>query len=185
MADRSAQARFGGAWSWKLADGKELSIGEVIEGEGPGKGVAISPWPPDDYERVLRLRPAEAWLVKRLLRHCWEHGKEVFVSLHKIERRSLVSRVSLQTYMRRLRELGYVRVVSEGGGKDRRKRYDLSGIYAALALCIVCDPGSKWSRGNGGAFAVEQAKAMTHMNKRRFLLDFEALRRLSGGDGGG
>ena len=188
MSDRSVRARFGGDSSLKLRGGVVLCIGEAIQGEGPGsgkgKGFAVCPWCLDRYERALRLRPVDTWLVKRFMKYAWEFGGEVYPSLHSIERQALISRVSVQGHVRRLRELGYVLLLSEGEGRDLRRRYDVSGIYAALALCIVCDPRSKWAIRNGGPLDVSVARTLEHRG-RSFDLDFSALLDLSAVDVGG
>lgn len=180
--DRSARGRFGGTWGWYLKDSK-LPIGEIIEAEGPGQGFALMPWALDKYERALRLRPAESWLMRRLLKHAWEFGAPVFISLRRTAIEADVSRSALQGYMTRLIRLGYVRVVSVGVGLDRRKRYDVSGLYAALALCIAADPTSEWAKAFG-VLPVERARSLTFAppgveQRWGFDLDFDALRLLA------
>lgn len=182
---RSARERFGGDWHWKLADGQQLTISEAIQGEGPGEGFAMLPWALDRYERVMRLRPGEAWLLKRLLAHSWEYGSEAFLSLRRITYESSVSRSTLQAWMTRLEQLGYVRCLSDGTRIDKRWRYDPSGAYGALALCIAADPSSRWAQMNGGAVPIAEIrpKAFSGPNGQgdpvRFDLDFEALAALA------
>lgn len=182
---RSARERFGGDWNWKLADGKPLKISEAIRGEGPGEGFAMLPWALDKYERVMRLRPGEAWLLRRLLAHSWEYGSEAFLSLRRITFESNISRSTLQAWMTRLEHLGYVRFLSDGTRTDRRWRYDPAGAYGALALCIAADPSSKWAQANGGAAPITEIRSKTFSGPNgqgdpvRFDLDFEALAALA------
>ena len=192
--ERSVRNRFGGAWNWKLAKGRTLVIAEAIQGEGPGdgpsKGFALCPWVLDKYERVLRLRPFDTWLLKRFLKHAWEFGADVFLSLRRITREADVSRPTVQAAMRRLEELHYLRLVSEGGGWDRRRRYDVSGVFGALALCIAADPTSEWSTANGGCLSESEVKGLNFTGPRfkeglTFDLDFVALRKLAEGTGCG
>jgi hypothetical protein len=193
VASRTALARFGGDWSWPLdnaAAGLKLNIGEAIRGEGPGEGFAMLPWALDHYERVLRLGPGEAWLLKRMLVRAWEYGGLVYLSMRKISFESCVSRNALQRYVKALTKLGYIVEVGRGAGADHRVRYDVSGTYAALALCIAADPASSWARAHGGSLSLAVAKSKTHTLPSgspnghkppvtRFNLDFRALEQLS------
>jgi hypothetical protein len=54
---RSAKNRLGGGCGWGLEDGIRLSISEIIHGEGPGRGFAMTPWVPDlvDLDRAEAL----------------------------------------------------------------------------------------------------------------------------------
>jgi hypothetical protein len=195
-AERTALARFGGEWSWSLdkeKDGLKLNIGKVISGEGPGQGFAMLPWALDEYEKVLRLRPGESWLLKRMLAHAWTYGGEVFLSMRAISLRACVTRPTLTSYLRRLVDLGYIRRLSKGKGNDQRVRYDVSGLYGALALCIAADPRSKWSTEHG-PLSVERVRGLTHSGPHGqngngnghkkpkavwFDLDFNALQELA------
>jgi hypothetical protein len=180
--DRSVEQRFGGGYYIKLADGTELHFGFAITGEGPGQGVALYPWVLDKYERVLRLRPPVSWLLKRLLKHGWERDAIVFVSLRRICLEADVERSTLQTYMKYLVQRGYIDLLEEDGGPDRRNRYEVSGIYAALAICVALDPTSKWATDHG-SISIREAKRLGHKYKEsgrrvKFDFDFSALERL-------
>jgi biotin operon repressor len=145
--DRSALARFGQGRTWKLGD-IQLDVGEVIASAGPGKGFAMVPWTLDTYERALRLKPAETWLLKRMLQHAWEADTPVYLSQKKIAREAIVSRTSVRRTMNRLEELGYITRL-EGRDGDPRRYYSVRGLYDALALCIAADPTSTWAKQNG------------------------------------
>lgn len=145
--DRSALARFGQGRVWTLGD-IQLDVGEVIRNGGPGEGVALLPWALDTYERVLRLKPEETWLLKRMLKHAWEADTSVFLSLHKVTREANITRPRLRRILTRLEELGYItRLESEDS--DQRRHYSVRGLYDALALCIAADPKSKWASEHG------------------------------------
>ncbi len=176
--EHNSTNRFGGGWYWKLGEDELLRIGETIEAEGPGKGITMFPWILDRYERVLRLRPSEAWLLKRMLKHAWKFKGIVYISMRKVSREALVTRPTLTEWTKALMDLNYITLVKKGEGNDRRRRYDVSGIYAALALCIAADPGSRWSRERGEPLPIEKVIGLTH-NSRRFDLDLEALQQLS------
>ena len=147
---RSARARFGGGQKCELADGQTLDVGEVICNEGPGEGFAMTPWALDRYERALGLTITDAWLLKRLLKHAWTRGSEVYVSQRRISREAIVSRNTVWESLRRLEAKGYIRLESKGTPFDTRRRYSVAGFYKALAYVIAADPGSTWARTNGG-----------------------------------
>lgn len=174
----STLRKFGGGWYWKFGEDERLYFGETIEAEGPGKGVSMFPWILDRYERMLRLRPGETWLLKRMLKHSWKFKGLVYISMRKVSREALVTRPTLTEWIKTLVKRNYITLSSQGEGMDRRRRYDVSGIYAALALCIAADPGSKWSQRRGGPLPIEVIKGLRH-NKQHFDLDFKALQQLS------
>lgn len=186
---RSAKNRFGGAWGWELEDGSYLNISEAIRGEGPGQGFAMVPWILDHYERALRLQPGETWLLKRLLKHAWEYDSVVYVSQRKIAIEANITRPTLRRYFRRLEELGYIHRVSNGTRTDRRKRYTVSGLLAALALCVAADPSSKWSRARGSSLPLDFIRSRKHMTAgettRGFDIDLGAIRKLAERNGRG
>lgn len=171
---RSAVSRFGGGQNVLLKNGTVADIGDVVTSGGPGEGFALLPWALDRYERVMRLRPEESWLLRRLMTLAWEYGKVVYPSLRKMERQTCTSRKTLGKWIDRLEELGYVRCVSDAGADDddRRKRYDVSPAYRALALCLLLDSSSKWN--NGGVEAEPTPAELS-----RFDLDMDALARLN------
>ncbi len=170
---QSALERFGGPAGW---NDEGLFLGAAITGEGPGEGFAMVPWALDKYERALRLRPGESWLLRRFLKHAWTFGRPVFVSLRRISREAGVSRNTVSTYLKHLEELGYVHCVSDGEAFDRRKRYDVSGIYAALAICIAADPTSNWAKAHGGPIPVTQAMGLRgYATRPLFCIDFDAI----------
>ena len=185
--DRSALGRWYGGWFWKLDDGRELKIGEAIVAEGPGKGFAMYPWALDKYERVLGLRPAEAWLAKRLLKYKWSENAIVYPSMRLLSLEGCVSRVTLAKYLSSLQRLGYIHKVAERMGRtDHRVPYEIGGLLAALALCIAADPTSEWAKKNGGPVPIAEVMRKVHSwtdqngqrRKQGFNLDIQALERL-------
>jgi DNA-binding MarR family transcriptional regulator len=126
---------------------------------------------------VMRLRPIHAWLLKRLLKHAWEHRKPVYVSVRKMSLEAKVSRTAISTYLKALEEMQYIRRVADCvSRRDRRVPYDVSGAFAALAICIACDPTSKWAEQNDGPMSIEQAVVLAADDgSEPFSLDWEAL----------
>ena len=176
----SPRRRFGGNEKVRVGQRYSVDVGDLIMGEAPGVGVAAVPWILARYERVLRLRPADSWLLQRLVRQAWSLGKPVYPSIRKMEAEACVSRSTIHEYMIRLKKLHYIKVVSRGSRFDKRIRYDVSPLYAALALCIMADPMSKHAK-KGGLMADEPtakrwAKGWPFMGKNyTFNLDFDAL----------
>jgi hypothetical protein len=182
-AGQSARERFGGDLSWPLPDGGIANVGHVITGEGPGEGFTMLPWAMDRYERVMRLRPGETWLLKRLIKHAWRSNGECFISQKKLEREADVTRKTVRCWFERLEKLNFVERLPQPEG-DGRHHYALDGFYAALSLCILADPKSKFSQERGTYLDWEQAM-LTGFHQRsgkwvRFDLDFHALADLSG-----
>lgn len=196
--ERKVSRRFGGGVERMLPDGMVLDVGEIVQSAGPGKGMSMLPWALWRYERVLRLRPAETWLLARLMAHAWTFGGEVYPSLRKTSLESGVSRVTLQAHMAQLKALGLVRPIERADSTPRgdlRKRYDVSPVYRALALCIIADPSSRWARRRGSAVDVDVVRRAWETSrpetddelfdnakpKRRqgFGLDFDALARIA------
>lgn len=170
--NRSVLARFGQGRTWKWGD-IQLDVGEVIRSAGPGEGFAIIPWALDTYERALRLKPEDVWLLKRMLKHAWQADTVVFLSLHKLTREANVTRNRLKRILGRLEELGYI-VRLEPVKGDQRRRYSLRGLYDALALCIAADPTSQWAKENG-AFPFSHAESARSSDGALFTLDLSAL----------
>jgi DNA-binding MarR family transcriptional regulator len=185
MAEQhKVENRWGGGWGWPIGDSDRLTISDAIMCAGPGDGVAVLPWALDRYERALRLRPGETWLLKRMLKHAWTHEGEVFLSQRKISFEARVSRNTVASYVARLEKLGYIRRLNNGDATDRRIHYSVSGIYAALALCIAADPTSVWAQQHGAV--TRQWVATRHYNVPgheedtvTFDLDWWALDRLA------
>ena len=55
-----------------------LGNGDVIKGEGPGKGFLSFPWILPDYIGPLGLNPTEYLLASWLIRYSWENKGVVF-----------------------------------------------------------------------------------------------------------
>jgi hypothetical protein len=140
-------------------------------------------------KKLCGFRPGETWLLKRLLAHAWEYGSEAYLSLRRLTFEANISRKTLQTYVTNLERLGYVRFLSDGNGSDKRWRYDVTGAYGALALCIAADPTSAWAAEHGGALPIETVRRKRHSGPHgkktpvAFDLDFAALAALAGRKG--
>ena len=178
MGKRSVRERFGTNSGWDLPDGRRLDIGEAVTSAGPGGGFAMLPWALMRYGRALRLRPGELWLLGVMLQHAWTFDTPVFLSMRKLEATTLVERTTIWRYLRTLEGLGYVRCVSDGEGRDRRKRYDVRNAYCALALCVACDPTSAWAQTHG-PLTREEAMRLTGLDGQAFDIDFDAIDRLA------
>jgi len=178
MEERTVGRRFGGGSGWDLPDGRRLDVGEAITMAGPGGGFAILPWALMRYGRALRLRPPELWLLSVMLQHAWTFDTPTFVSMRKLELCAMVDRVTLWRYIRTLEGLGYVRCVSDGEGRDRRRRFDCRGAYHALALCIGCDVTSPWAQTHG-PLTRDEAMRLTGLDGQAFDIDFDAIDRLA------
>ena len=127
----------------------EFSDGEIIANEGPGKGFASYPWVLDKYERALGLKPTEAWLLHRMIKHYWKSGGLVFISMSKVCRESKISRPTLMRLVKSLLQKGYIDEVGRKPDGDNRAIYDISGIFLALNSAIKCDSKSDWAQVNG------------------------------------
>jgi hypothetical protein len=127
----------------------EFSDGKIIANEGPGKGFASYPWVLDKYERALGLEPSEAWLLHRMIKHHWEAGGLVFISMSKVCREAQISRPTLMKLVKSLLQKGYIDEVGRKPDGDNRAIYDISGIFLALNVSIICDSKSEWSRVHG------------------------------------
>jgi len=171
---RSAAARFGAGNAWLLSGGRRLDIGEAVTSAGPGQGFAMMPWALMQYGRALRLRPAEAWVLATLLAHAWEFDGLVFPSLRKMSTGAQIGRATLWRTLRNLQRLGYIRCVGAGPGGDRRKRFDVRGVYSALAICIAVDPTSAWAKAHG-VLDRDEARQLRGPNGQTFDLDFGAI----------
>lgn len=178
---RSTARRWGWGEQWFFAGDRELDIGEAVQGEGPGSGAVIYPWALDRYQRVLRLRPGTVEVLRRLLKHVWEWDGQAFPSQRLMELECMLSRKAISGHLARLKELGYIRQVDGWQrGADSRVHFDVRGIYAALALCIACDPTSEWSKKYGGPLGQREVREFGFYVDREgkakaFDLDWQAL----------
>jgi hypothetical protein len=134
------------ATSTEIRFGAQYHVGKTITREGPSAGYASYPWALDHYERDLGLTPRETWLLKRMLKHAWYFGKPVYISLRKVTREAIISSATLNKDIKSLTNKGYIRVVNRGENLDRRIRYDIAGIYFALAYSIRSNPNSKYCK---------------------------------------
>lgn len=121
--------------------------GDLILNEGPGKGFASYPWVLDKYERSLGLSIQESWLIKHFIKFSWDSKGVVNPSVRRISRESIVSRTTIYRIINSLLSKGYIdRVGQINSIYDRRVRYDISGIFNALAYTILLDSQSNYSK---------------------------------------
>ena len=126
--------------------------GEAILSEGAGGGWYALPWMLEKYERVLDLKPSEAWLLTRMLKHSWDSDTLVHISFRKVERKAKITAKTVRKLARSLTQKGYIKLEKDCASfkGDQRNRYDVNGIYIALLVCLVFDPSSKHN-GNYGS----------------------------------
>ena len=181
----SIAERYAAGYYWHVNGGRVDLYAVLCSGRRtPGKGTATTPWVLDDYERVLRLDPIDTWLLKRMLKHAWTIDAQVFISQRQIERQARVTRRTVETHLNKLERLGYIRLASicdPNNPLDRRKRYYVSGIFAALSLCVMADPRSDWAEANGGPVSEEYVRSHAwngpgyEHDPVQFDLDYDAL----------
>ncbi len=146
--DRMVYARFGGDKEIRIPDGPLVNVGQVVCSAGPGEGFALLPWALFDYAGPLGLTPARAFVLTALMRHAWTFGGEVYPSMKLTARRLGISRTTLRNHITALCDAGLIKPVR--GVPDGRVTYDVSSVYIALALAIITDPASAWSKLHGG-----------------------------------
>jgi len=128
-----------------------VEIGSV-RGVGPARGARIKAafelgrlvTITSMVERPSINSPADA--ANLVQKHAWDFGKPVYISLRKITRETIISSTTLNKTIKGLIYKGYIHVVNRGEGLDRRIRYDIAGIYFALALSIRSNPNSKFCK---------------------------------------
>jgi hypothetical protein len=123
--------------------------GTIIIKEGKGGGYASYPWALHDYERALDISVKESWLISRMVKHSWEKRRIVNISMSKVCRKSIISRPTLTKLINSLLNKGYIDIVGWEEPGDNRAIYDVSGVYAALTIAIMCDPFSDYTEENG------------------------------------
>ncbi|MHB0858024.1 MAG: hypothetical protein ACYC5M_10710 [Anaerolineae bacterium] len=175
--------RWGGDYSCRLGD-YQVTISEALMFADFGKGFALTPLALDRYEAVLRLRPLDTWLLKRMLPKAWRFDGQVFLSQRKLSLESGRSRNTIANHAHRLEEMGYIRRVSHDDPDDSRIHYSVTGVYAALALCVAVDPNSPWAKRHG-AVTPEWASAYPYDGPGyedapvTFNLNWDVLERLA------
>ena len=119
----------------------------IVENAGPGcRGGAYSyPGALDRYEKALGLKPAEAWLVKRLLSFDWDGKKYVWCSLRKISQEADVSYNQVLALTKSLERKGYIRDMGQHGSSSfsQVRDWSIAGLLRALEWAILCDPNSE------------------------------------------
>ncbi len=123
------------------------AAGEAILHEGAGGGWYALPWILGKYERVLDLKPAESWLLTRMLKHAWNSETLVYISFRKVAREAKITQKTVSKLARGLMRKGYIKQEPSTARIhiDPRNRYFVNGIYNALMVCTVFDPHSKFN----------------------------------------
>ena len=125
--------------------------GALITGSG-GKtcrgGAYSYPGALDRYEKALGLKPAEAWLMKRLLAHDWDGKGYVWLSLRKISEEADVSYGELLELKKELELKGYIRDMGQhgSGAFSQVRDWSIKGFLVALERAIKCDPANEHSQ---------------------------------------
>lgn len=129
------QKRFVARWGWVIVE----NAGKQCRG-----GAYSYPGALDRYERALGLKPAEAWLVKRMLSLDWTGKGYVFCSLRKISEEADVSYNQVLVLVRSLESKGYMRDMGQhaNGGFSQVRDWSIAGLLRALEYAIFCDPNS-------------------------------------------
>ena len=126
-----------------------LGDGDVIVGEGPGKGFLSIPWILPDYLSPLGLNPTEYLLASWLIRYSWENKGVVFPSTPKLARKTNISEKTLYKHLDGLEQKGYInRIPVKTPINDRRIRRGVYGLFSALAFAARCNPDSKYCMEN-------------------------------------
>ena len=102
----------------------------------------------DDYERALGLEPRETWLIKRLLRNYWQAGDDVFPSFKEIATQANITEPTLRKLRDGLIKKGLLKSTGKKGRTnglpDNRNKLNLTPLFDALGIYILCDPASKF-----------------------------------------
>lgn len=116
----------------------------IVESAGNScKGGAYSyPGALDRYEKALGLKPAEAWLIKRLLSFDWDGKKYVWCSLRKISQEADVSYNQVLALAKALEGKGYLRDMGQhrSDSFSQVRDWSIAGLLAAMEYAILCDP---------------------------------------------
>lgn len=123
----------------------QMIVDEAIHQGAMGGGAYSYPAILDRYERALGLKPAEAWLLKRLLTFDWEGKGYVFCSLRKISEEADVSYGEVLKLARSLEHKGYIRDMGQHGNNafNQVRDWSIRGLLRALEYTILCDPNTK------------------------------------------
>ena len=122
-----------------------LDGGGILVSEGKGAGFASYPWILPKYERALDLIPMEVYVIHKALMHNWDARGVAWFSVNKMAKSAIVSAKTIRKYQKSIQEKGYFdRDPRKLPIYDRRIRWIVSGLYTALAFCVLCDPNSKY-----------------------------------------
>lgn len=125
--------------------------GELITKSGGDmcKGGAYSyPGALDRYEKALGLKPAEAWLMKRLLSFDWTGKHYIWCSLRKISQEADISYGEILKLAKSLENKGYIRDMGQhsDGAFSQVRDWSIAGLLHALEYAIYCDPTSEFGK---------------------------------------
>jgi len=107
----------------------------------------------DRYEKALGLKPAESWLMKRLLSLDWTGKRYVWCSLRKISEEADVSYNEVLKLMKSLERKGYVRDMGQhgSGAFSQVRDWSIAGLLCALEYAIKCDPSTVAGKAHANA----------------------------------
>jgi hypothetical protein len=126
-----------------------LGNGEVITGEGPGKGFLSLPWIFPEYIGALGLNHTEFFLACWLMKYSWENNGVVYPSTPKLARETGFSEKTLYKHLDGLEQKGYInRIDIKTPIVDRRIRRSLCGLFTALEFAVRCNPDSEYCKVN-------------------------------------
>lgn len=133
-----------------------LPVDTIAARWGDAAGAGFTPVPNTlmRAQAKLGLSPTEVVVVLNILLHWWERDRMPFPSTPAIAKRSGLSVRTVQRSLKSLEEKGLIGRVRERNeqNKNKRARYDLSGLREALAKFALSDV---WYRPN----VVRQAPA--------------------------
>jgi hypothetical protein len=146
-AQNETQQRFVARWGETIVE----SAGKQCKG-----GAYSYPGALDRYEKALGLKPAEAWLVKRLLTYDWDGKHYVWCSLRKISAEANASYNQVLALAKSLERKGYIRDMGQhaSGTFSQVRDWSIAGLLRALEYAITCDPAT--AAGN------EKAQSLGH-----------------------
>lgn len=113
------------------------------------KGGAYSyPGALDRYEKALGLKPAEAWLMKRIIASDWEGKGYMFYSFHGWSEEADISYGEILELKKSLEEKGYIRDMGQhrDGSFSQVHDYSFKGLLQALDYAILCDPTTEYHK---------------------------------------
>jgi len=122
------------------------------------------------YTSVLRLSIIELVLVELYLTQRYRRGNMVWLNISEWAEKIGIHRCSLARANATLEEKQFI--VPAGMRQYGIREYDITGLFQALAICIVCDPNGKFAEKNGYHVDLEQSEKWMESIGLHFDLDF-------------